>query len=101
MVRQDICVTKTSAQQNGIQNHSSLLGLAEKCQTAATDLLAATQALKSKSLCSKWSTFRAALATAWSEKDIEAMENKLNTFRHQMALEVSLLQRYCPSRLVL
>ncbi|KAF2830352.1 hypothetical protein CC86DRAFT_378654 [Ophiobolus disseminans] len=82
----------TAAQQGVTQDHSSLVKLADNCQTAATELLSVTQALKTKDSGSKWSSFKAALATAWSEKEIKDMESRLNAYRQQMHLEVSLLQ---------
>jgi hypothetical protein len=85
----------TTAQQRVLEDHQSLLELAEKCQIAATQLLSATQALKAKHPGSKWSSFKSALATAWNEKEIKDMADRLESYRHQMGLEVALLPWYC------
>jgi uncharacterized protein (DUF3084 family) len=89
------CEKISTARQRVLEDHQSLLELAEKCQIAATQLLSATQALKAKHPGSKWSSFKSALATAWNEKEIKDMADRLESYRHQMGLEVALLPWYC------
>ena len=76
------------------QHNQSLVKLAEDCQTAAVELLSAVHALKAKNPKSKWNSFRAALAMTWKESQIADMETRLDSYRKQLALELSLMQRY-------
>lgn len=77
------CCDKLSGQQKVVQNHPSLLELAQNCHAAATRLLTATEALKREHTKSRWSSFKVALATTWDERQIRDMERALDTFRLQ------------------
>jgi len=83
----------TSSQLKVLRAHPSLLDLARKCHLTATELLSATESLKSKRPGSKWRSFKAALATAWNEERIKSMVERLDAHRRQLALEIALLQR--------
>lgn len=83
----------TSLQQKALQGHSSLLELAERCHSTADELLSTTERVKAKNPKSEWSSFKAALSSTWSEGRIKDCEKRLDTYRHQMVLEVSMLQR--------
>jgi hypothetical protein len=76
-----------------LRAHPSLLDLARKCHLTATELLSATESLKSKHPGSNWRSFKAALATAWNEEKIKSMAERLDAYRRQLALEIALLQR--------
>jgi hypothetical protein len=80
--------------QPALQPHADLLKLAKDCQSTATKLLSATEKLKAKNPHSKWSSFRAALASKWREEEIKDMERRLDSYRHQIALEIAVLDRY-------
>lgn len=80
--------------QYALQCHQSLLDLAGNCEMAANDLLSAVQRLKAKRSNSKWSSFKAALATIWKESKINEMERRLDSYRQQLIFELALLQKY-------
>jgi hypothetical protein len=76
--------------------HQSLVSLAADCEAAAIKLLSAVHKLKAKDRRSKWDSFKVALNSIWKESQIKDMENGLNSYRLQLVLELSLLQRYQP-----
>lgn len=75
-------------------NNRSLVALVAGCENAAVELLSALHALKAKDTESRWSCFRAALAVTWNESQINDMERRLDTYRQQILLELSYMQRY-------
>jgi hypothetical protein len=81
------------SQQLGLQSNKSLYDLGENCETAATQLLSVTNALRAKNPGSRWNSFKAALSAAWSESQIREMERRLNSFRLELILELGLMQR--------
>lgn len=72
---------------------ASLHKLAKDCEAAAGELLKALNKLKAKDPTSKWSCFRAALATTWKESRINAMQTKLEAYRSQLLLQLQAMIR--------
>jgi hypothetical protein len=87
-------------QQAALQQHHSMLELGQKCNRAAGELLSAINKVKAKKPNSKWSSFRSAIATTWGEARIHDMAKTLDAYRHQLILELALLQRYLSNRIV-
>ena len=82
-----------STRQSGAQNgQQSLYKLAKECEDAATELLSTLHSLQAKKPGSKWSSFRAALATNWNQTRIDAMERKLDSYRYQLIVHLQVLQ---------
>ncbi|KAF2114256.1 hypothetical protein BDV96DRAFT_647722 [Lophiotrema nucula] len=71
---------------------ASLKKLGKDCEVASDELLSALQRLKATKPGSRWSSFRAALASAWKEKHVEAMEKRLNSYRSQLVLQLQVMQ---------
>jgi hypothetical protein len=69
----------------------SLAKLATDCEAAAAELLSVLNGLRAKKPNSKWSSFKAALATTWKERQVNAMEKRLETYRLQLILELQIL----------
>jgi hypothetical protein len=51
------------------------------------------QNIKAKKPESKWSSFRAALASVWKESQIDALSKRLDAYRSQMTIELQFLQK--------
>jgi hypothetical protein len=66
--------------------------LANDCQTAANELLSVLDDLRAKKPGSKWSSFKAALATSWKERHVKAMEKRLESYRSELMFELQILQ---------
>jgi N-terminal domain on NACHT_NTPase and P-loop NTPases len=67
--------------------------LAQKCQQAADELLAVLATLKSKKSGSRWHGFRSALKHIWDQKRIDAMSDRLDSYRLELILQLQLLSR--------
>ncbi|KAF1961010.1 hypothetical protein CC80DRAFT_489231 [Byssothecium circinans] len=74
------------------QSHKALQQLATQCHDAAAELLSALEVLKAKNPNSKWSSFRAALASTWKRSQIDGMERTLDGYRSQIILHLQKLQ---------
>ncbi|KAF2866677.1 P-loop containing nucleoside triphosphate hydrolase protein, partial [Massariosphaeria phaeospora] len=70
------------------QDHTALKKLAKECETTANELLSALQALKAKKPDSKWNSFRTALASAWKQPRVDALEKRLHTYRSQLIIQL-------------
>jgi hypothetical protein len=91
---QALTTTLTKAvHHNGAQNdQTALYKLAKECEKVATELLSTLHGLQAKRPGSKWSSFRAALATTWKQSSIDAMERQLDSCRTQLILHLQSLQ---------
>lgn len=61
-----------------------LQALCRGCQDVTQELLGAIEGLKSRTLHSKWNSFRHALASIWEEGKIEVLAQRLDRFRDQI-----------------
>lgn len=77
-----------------------LAKLATDCEAAAHELLSVLNHLRVKKPGSKWSSFKAALATIWKERQVNAMEKRLEAYRSHLIFELQILHRYVTSRSV-
>jgi hypothetical protein len=91
---QCICGDLTHAGHNGRHPVSTMGQLANDCESAANDLLAALERVKAKNPQSKRSSLKAALATTWNERQISAMEKRLNSYHSQLILQLQMLHWY-------
>jgi hypothetical protein len=88
---QRICRDLHRAGQNDLRPVSTMDKLAKDCEAAAKDLLVALERVKAKNPQSKRSSLKAALATIWNERQISAMEKRLDSYRSQLILELQIL----------
>jgi len=62
----------------------SLQQLSKNCGEVAQELLHRLDKLKIGSRTSRWSSFRMALLSVWSEKDIEELSARLELYRKEL-----------------
>lgn len=75
------------------RDENALDTLAKGCQDVATELISVLQGVKAKETGSTWSSFRASLASMRKEKQINAIEKLLDTYRSQLIIQLQVLQR--------
>jgi hypothetical protein len=73
-------------------NHMTLCKLAQDCLSAVNTLLSALESLKAKDPNSRWSSFRAALASTWKQTRIDALQKKLDSYRSQLVVQLQVMQ---------
>ncbi|KAH6611857.1 hypothetical protein C7974DRAFT_85822 [Boeremia exigua] len=83
---------KSKAQQEALQNYGSIRAIASECEKTAIELQTVLQRLKARKAHSRWSSFKAALSTVWKEQEITTMEKKLDSYRQQIVLELTIFQ---------
>lgn len=71
---------------------TELVKLGTKCNQIANDLLLVLDELQN-SKSSRWSSFRAALKTVWAQERIDEMNKKLESYRSQLILRLTIMQR--------
>ncbi|KAI0098837.1 hypothetical protein GGR51DRAFT_537144 [Nemania sp. FL0031] len=81
-------------------NEEDLQKIARDCQVVAEELLGVLATLTSKGHRTKWRSFRHALETAWKEKKVQSLENRLDRFRQQMMANVLNSLRHETRRLI-
>jgi len=67
--------------------------LAKGCESVANELITVLQSVRTKNPASKWSSFRASLASMWKEQKINAIKDQLDSYRFQIAMQLQVLQR--------
>jgi hypothetical protein len=76
-------------------NHDAeLLTLCQKCRVVAEKLSSALEGLSTQKAQSFWHSFGVALHTVWKKREIELLENELETFRQQISLQINVYVRY-------
>jgi hypothetical protein len=71
---------------------AELVNLGDKCKRTADELLLVLDDLQD-SKSSRWSSFRAALKTIWAQDRIDDMTRKLESYRSQLILRLTIMQR--------
>jgi hypothetical protein len=66
------------------------------CEAVTDRLISALRKLKAQKKHSIWDSFGRALLTVWSKEEVEALQKQLNTFRHQISLQIIASIRYYP-----
>ena len=96
---QQICLDLTANKNNNqlgkatSQQQTTLQNLATNCEALAGELLSALEALKAKDPSSKWSCFKAALATTWKESRVRTMQKKLDSYRDLLFAQFGQMDR--------
>jgi hypothetical protein len=67
--------------------------LAESCTEVGEELLALLKRLRAQSNRRIWPSFRTALLTVWSEKDIERLCQTLEDYRQQISMHILIALR--------
>jgi uncharacterized membrane protein YqiK len=67
--------------------------LAESCTEVGEQLLALLNRLRAQSERRVWQSFRTALRTIWSDKDIEKLSQKLENYRQQISMHILIALR--------
>ena len=76
----------------------ALTKLCGECTATANDLLILLQRLKPKEpRKSIWFSFKLAVLTLWTEKDVESMQNRLKAYREQVSMYI-MVSIKCVSR---
>ncbi|KAJ5741915.1 hypothetical protein N7533_011324 [Penicillium manginii] len=70
---------------------TELADLGDKCKQTADELLLVLNDLQD-SKTSRWSSFRAALRTVWAQDRIDGMARKLESYRSQLILRLTIMQ---------
>ena len=70
-----------------IQEQVSLERLVKGCEETGSQLLTKLETLKSRSK-GRWNTIRAALISAWSEKYVQEIFERLTTYQRELSLNV-------------
>jgi hypothetical protein len=70
-----------------IPEQISLERLVKGCEETASQLLTKLETLKPRSKRG-WNTIRAALISAWSEKDVQEISERLTTYQRELSLNV-------------
>jgi len=73
---------------------ASLARIRQGCQEIATVLLARLNALKARKDAGKREVFSKAFLAVWSENEIEAMQDKLESYRKQLDTHILVDLRY-------
>ena len=68
---------------------SALQSLCKSCGTTADQLLAALDKVKVKGKQDKWKSIRKALRSVWSKEEIEELGRRLERFRTELNLHVT------------
>lgn len=90
---QDLCAKLSRDDPVQLQGRNvSLHKLARQCLETAEELLSILAKLKVTDADSKWSSFRAALATVFKKAEIEALEKSLDSYRMQMVMQLQKMQ---------
>jgi hypothetical protein len=63
-------------------------GLARRCRELGSRLLATLERLQSDRKPNLWASFRLALRSIWSERDIESMEKLLEKYQRQISMHL-------------
>ncbi len=70
---------------------------ASRCKEVSDELLAVVAKLKVADGSNRnWRSFRKALKTLWKKEKIQSLQNRLDTVRQQLTLELSASIRYLP-----
>jgi hypothetical protein len=67
--------------------------LAGSCKDVSEELLTQIRALQTKKPHEKWESFRKALIFVWSEKQVKQLDQKLNSFRGELTLQLIAITR--------
>jgi hypothetical protein len=78
---------QTSTGASLIPEQVSLERLVKGCEETGSQLLTKLETLKSRSK-GRWNTIRAALISAWSEKDVQEIFERLKTYQRELSLNV-------------
>ncbi len=88
-LRQATSDSKTSSK------HEVEIGkICEECSKVAEQLISKLEKLKVKKQHDLWESFRKALQTVWSKRELESLEKRLETFRMQISLQINTSLRY-------
>ena len=68
--------------------------LCKECTKVAEKLLSALNGLSGQTKCKLWGSFQQALRTIWSQEEIQSLKKRLDTFRHQISMQILALLRY-------
>lgn len=92
----DFCDTfsQATAQRSQDRTHAALQDLAAECGNASIELSNAIDRVRRRKLPSKLSSFRACLKYIWSQRDIEEMANRVNSFRTALILQLEVMTKY-------
>jgi hypothetical protein len=88
---QGLCARLSQSAQSLSPQHppdAELKELAGNCSSVGAELLKALASLKSNGTNKGWQSFRLALATTWKAKKIEALCQRLQSFRSQLILHL-------------
>ena len=75
-------------------NDLALQNLAVQCRSVCNELLEATGKVIHAGQPSTWASFRVALMSVWSERDIEDMKIRIDNFRQELILRSLVSLRY-------
>jgi hypothetical protein len=65
-----------------------IVQLCQQCNKAADTLLDALRQLSGTSNPTLWNSFKIALRTVWSQGDIDALQNRLESYRQQICMHI-------------
>jgi hypothetical protein len=77
-----------------IPEQPSLEKLVKKCGETGTELLTRLEKLKVNGKSTKWGSVRAALVSAWSEKDVNEILKRLEIYQEELSLNILVSLRY-------
>ena len=66
----------------------ALQTLAERCSDLAEELLEKLNKAKAQGRFRKWKSLRQALKSVWSQKEVDGMANRLQSFRSEIQLQL-------------
>ncbi|KAJ5381213.1 uncharacterized protein N7496_003641 [Penicillium cataractarum] len=72
---------------------TELVNLGDRCKRTANELLLVLNDLQDSNT-SRWSSFRAALKTMWKQDRIDEMAKKLESYRLQLILRLTIMQSF-------
>jgi hypothetical protein len=78
---------KKSASQD-LAEYDDIKALCKSCNQVAQDLDGALAKLEKEPGSKPWKNFHVALKSVWSEKDISALQQRVDNFRHQISLQL-------------
>lgn len=62
--------------------------LCQQCNKSATTLLDALNQLNAPSRPNLWGSFKLALRSVWSQGEIDALQDRLNSYRQQISMHI-------------
>lgn len=78
-----------------LSKHEVEIGkICEECSKVAEQLISKLEKLKVQKQHDLWESFRKALQTVWSKRELESLEKRLETFRMQISLQINTSLRY-------